>query len=54
MSHAHLHVIPVPQGMTADAAWAEICMMGELIDAPPIVEWATIRCEGDECRGVRT
>lgn len=50
--NAHVHVIPIPMGMTVEEAWAEICLLGELVDAPPIGQWATIECEGGECRGV--
>lgn len=27
-----LHVIPVPKGMTAEEAWAEIVTMGRLVE----------------------
>lgn len=46
----HLHVIPVPQGSTADEAWREITREGRILDTTlPIVEWATIKCDGEEC-----
>lgn len=28
----HVHVIPVPGGMTADEAWAEIATLGRLVE----------------------
>lgn len=43
----HVHTIPVPHGMTPEQAWAEILVMGRLVDAVRIDSYANIRCDGD-------
>lgn len=40
------HVIPVPLGMTAEEAWAEIVTMGRLVEPSEECTWATVECEG--------
>lgn len=50
----HQHVIPVPPGMTPGEAWAEITIMGKLVNPVPGAryKWATIECDGTECADV--
>lgn len=50
----HVHVFPVPPGMTPDEAWAEICAMGRLVEpaAESVTGWSTISCDGVECQGI--
>lgn len=48
----HLHVIPVPDGMTAEQAFEEIIVMGQLVDRVVSEDgeggqWVTVSCEGD-------
>ncbi len=51
-----LHVYPVPRGMTADQAWDEIELLGELVEYRwwrlrfrwPFVRWAWRQTEEDE------
>lgn len=41
-----VHVIPVPEGMTPDDAWAEIAIMGALVE--PVIApvcWAVIEVD---------
>lgn len=46
-----LHVIPVPQGMTPEEAWAEIDTFGQLIEYDPSdqrftnCQWAAIEAD---------
>jgi hypothetical protein len=46
-----VHVIPVPQGMTPEEAWAEIDLMGGLVEYAPMdprfvnCTWATIEAD---------
>ncbi len=50
----HVHVYPVPEGMTAEDAWTEIIIMGELVTAPSThVWWAERMCDGQECSDVK-
>lgn len=51
----HLHVIPVPEGMTPEQAWDELVAVGEFLfplTDPDTVRWATIECDGETCEGV--
>lgn len=49
----HLHVIPVPDGMNALEAWAEIVTMGKLVEPNTVdCSWATIECSSDECADI--
>lgn len=47
----HSHVIPVPRGMTAQEAWAEITTMGRLLEPDEHCTWASVGCTG-ECADV--
>lgn len=45
----HLHVIPVPEGMTPEESWAEIVTMGRLVEPDEGCTWAGIECDGLTC-----
>lgn len=47
-----LHVIPVPEGMTPEEAWAEIVTMGRLVEPDGGCSWAQIECDGQECTDI--
>lgn len=38
--------------MTPDEAWDELCLMGVRATNTGSETWATIKCDGDECRNI--
>lgn len=48
----HVHVAPVPPGMTPEEAFAEACYMGRLMPYEGEPTWATVECDGEVCRGI--
>lgn len=46
----HLHTIPVDASLTADEAWRELCIFGQRVTDSGAQTWATVRCDGEECR----
>jgi len=49
-----VHTIPVPPGMTAEAAWAEITTLGKLAPYQGPPAWAVMECPGRgdcDCQG---
>lgn len=49
----HVHVIPVLPGASVEDTWMELCVMGRLDPpAPQGCEWASVDCDGEECRGI--
>lgn len=48
----HVHVIPLPDGMTVEDAWSELCVLGHLAQPDDNCRWATLTCDGDECQGI--
>lgn len=48
----HLHVIPVDDSLSVVEAWKEICIFGRRVTYTGCESWATIHCDGDECRSI--
>lgn len=48
----HVHAYPVDASLTADEAWAEICNFGRRVTFTGSERWATVRCDGEECRNI--
>lgn len=48
----HVHVFPVDPALTVAEAWDELCPMGVRATNTGPETWASIRCDGDECRNI--
>ena len=46
----HVHTFPVDASMTPDEAWREPCIFGQRVTHTGSETWATITCDGEECR----
>lgn len=46
----HVHVIPVDLSLTAEEAWREVCIFGRRVTYTGAEMWATMGCDGEECR----
>lgn len=46
----HVHVYAVDPSMTAAEAWRELCIFGQRVTFTGGEKWATIHCDGEECR----
>lgn len=51
---SHIHVFPVDASLTPDEAWKELCIMGfRATDTGSESGYATVRCDGQECRNIQ-
>lgn len=50
----HIHVIPVDATLTVEEAWKEACIFGRRITFTGSEGWASVRCDGEECRLIET
>jgi len=46
----HAHVYPVDASLTPEEAWKEICIFGRRVTWTGSEGWATVHCDGEECR----
>lgn len=49
----HVHVQPVPPGMTPEEAFAETCTLGRLAPYRGEPTWATLECAEGACDGIQ-